>query len=222
MREQSNLAKLRATHNKLRRATGLPKERKVIMSEVEQSELDLSMERPPATTEQDAAKKRHPAGRRADLSKMTLDKLAERANNAHEKLGGAAQLPYAIQAGQALVEAKARFTVHGEWKTWLDGNFQGSARSAQVYMTLARKAQTSAVLEAKSIDGALKTIRDSGKKSTPSKPTTFHNYALRVDQWVTDRIASAGLDDLIESQKVLAKTVGRINTQIAQLQRKAS
>jgi 16S rRNA G966 N2-methylase RsmD len=52
---------------------------------------------------------------------------------------------HAIRAGDALVAVKAQLK-HGEWLPWLDANFDGSERTARVYMQLAKR-QTSATLE---------------------------------------------------------------------------
>jgi Protein of unknown function (DUF3102) len=72
-------------------------------------------------------------------------------------------LKHAVRCGALLEEQKAAVN-HGDWQGWLQENFTGSVRTAQVYMRLSRnreaveeaaKAQTSAHL---SIDGALKAL----------------------------------------------------------------
>jgi hypothetical protein len=51
-----------------------------------------------------------------------------------------------------------RETGRDEWLPWLETNFEMSKRNARNYMRLAANRQTSAVLEASSIDAALKQI----------------------------------------------------------------
>jgi Protein of unknown function (DUF3102) len=64
-----------------------------------------------------------------------LDTLAERINEEHRKVEAAMgrALQHARRAGKLLVEAKER-TYHGEWLPWLKANFEGSERTAQMYM----------------------------------------------------------------------------------------
>jgi hypothetical protein len=89
--------------------------------------------------------------------------LAESINEQHRLCEAAAgkAVAHAMEAGRMLEEAKASVK-HGEWGTWLEKNFQGSDRTARVYMRihshraeLEAKWQGSAVL---SIDGALKEL----------------------------------------------------------------
>lgn len=76
-----------------------------------------------------------------DLAESNLDELAAMANRFHAEVEAAGQsmLVAAWRAGQALLSAKA-LCEHGEWLPWLEANFHGSARTAQVYMQLAREA----------------------------------------------------------------------------------
>ena len=64
-----------------------------------------------------------------------LDTLAEQINEEHRKVEAAMAntLQHARRAGKLLLEAKER-THHGEWLSWLEANFKGSARAAQMYM----------------------------------------------------------------------------------------
>ena len=70
----------------------------------------------------------------------TLPALAQQINGEHrqceEAIGAAVQ--HAIRAGELLVEAKA-LCQHGEWLSWLGANFEGSERTAQAYMRVARE-----------------------------------------------------------------------------------
>lgn len=45
---------------------------------------------------------------------------------------------HAIRCGEMLIEEKAKLN-HGEWGTWLEENFEGSPRYAQMFMKLARE-----------------------------------------------------------------------------------
>jgi Protein of unknown function (DUF3102) len=64
-----------------------------------------------------------------------LDTLAEQINEEHHKVEAAmgSALQHARRAGKLLIEAKER-THHGEWLPWLKANFEGSERTAQMYM----------------------------------------------------------------------------------------
>jgi len=68
-----------------------------------------------------------------------LGTLAERINAEHRACEGAATeaLRHAIEAGRLLQQVKASLP-HGTWLAWLDENFEGSARTAQVYLRLDR------------------------------------------------------------------------------------
>ena len=69
-----------------------------------------------------------------------LTDLAELANREHRACETALQagLQHALNAGQALTEAKAQCP-HGEWLPWLQEHFEGSERTAQAYMRVARE-----------------------------------------------------------------------------------
>jgi hypothetical protein len=71
---------------------------------------------------------------------ISLD-LAARIEAEHAAVGVALQgaLAHAIAAGELLIEAKERFGQYGEWSHWLMSNCSVSARSARVYMALARR-----------------------------------------------------------------------------------
>jgi len=77
----------------------------------------------------------------------TLQNLAAEINHYHAKCEEAVgqAVAYAIEAGRMLEEAKAGLK-HGEWLGWLEANFEGWVRTAQVYMRLAsRRALVEAV-----------------------------------------------------------------------------
>ena len=70
------------------------------------------------------------------------DKLARLAREANEAHAQAQDLfkrgtEHAMAAGKALLKAKAKLK-HGAWGPWLAQNFEGSERSAQLYMRLTK------------------------------------------------------------------------------------
>ncbi len=69
---------------------------------------------------------------------LRLQTLAANANAAHEGAEAMAHsaLEFAHTAGVNLAEAKERVE-HGKWLAWLEDNFGGSRRTAQVYIQLA-------------------------------------------------------------------------------------
>jgi hypothetical protein len=64
-----------------------------------------------------------------------LDNLAGRINKHHRDVNAAVgrALNHARMAGKLLAEAKPKVR-HGEWLPWLEANFEGSERVAQMYM----------------------------------------------------------------------------------------
>ena len=111
---------------------------------------------------------------RNELQPTALPALAERANAAHKACETVANeaVQHAIDSGNALIEAKA-LCKHGTWQPWLADNFDGSMRTGQIYMQLAREAPK---LEAKAQRVALLTLRDtiaavaSNAKTIAAKP----------------------------------------------------
>jgi hypothetical protein len=68
-----------------------------------------------------------------------LADLAARINAAHEAAETAYQdaVAHAMSCGDLLIEAKSKFK-HGGWSTWLKQNCEVSARTATLYMRLAK------------------------------------------------------------------------------------
>ena len=66
--------------------------------------------------------------------------LAERINAEHRAAERAAKsaIDHALRAGELLIEAKSAVG-HGDWLPWLAENFEGSERTAQTYMRVARR-----------------------------------------------------------------------------------
>ncbi len=69
-----------------------------------------------------------------------LATLAEQINAEHRACDDAFRsgLRHAVNAGSLLAEAKAQVE-HGQWGSWLEDNFEGSPRTAQAYMKVARE-----------------------------------------------------------------------------------
>lgn len=69
-----------------------------------------------------------------------LSALATRANDAHHQARRFARVSalMAKEAGDALLRAR-NLVDKGGWGRWLTANFNGSRRTAQVYMRLCRK-----------------------------------------------------------------------------------
>jgi len=93
----------------------------------------------------------------------SLPELSEQINHHHRECVEALNegLRHGLRAGQLLVEAKEQLA-HGQWTPWLEAHFEGSARTAQLYMRVAKhwpeieaKAQGSAVL---TLDGVTKML----------------------------------------------------------------
>lgn len=68
-----------------------------------------------------------------------LNTLATRINEEHRRCEEAfrSTLEHALRAGELLIEAKDGVP-HGSWEAWLADNFEGSLRTAQAYMRVAR------------------------------------------------------------------------------------
>jgi len=76
----------------------------------------------------------------AESRTPTLAELATEINDLHRRAESAMRsgLEHALAAGQLLTEAKAQCQ-HGDWGQWLADNFEGSERTAQAYMRVARR-----------------------------------------------------------------------------------
>ena len=113
---------------------------------------------------------------------MELPELASLANQFHIKVedAGRSMLKYAWSAGQALLAAKARVK-HGDWLPWLSANFQGSERTAQLYLKIANT-QSAADLDAtQSIAGALKALRKPVDKPSADEESDDEVHDLDAD-----------------------------------------
>jgi len=100
-----------------------------------------------------------------------LDVLAEQINREHQAVCDAvsSSFAHAVRAGELLLEAKANVP-HGAWLPWLADHFDGSDRTAQVYMKVAQRrdeivAQNRSESAVLTLDAALKSISSSSRKS---------------------------------------------------------
>lgn len=111
----------------------------------------------------------------ADTTALTT--LAARANEEHRRSTEAATkaLLHARNAGEALNRAKDR-TPHGSWVDWVRDNFEGSARTARLYMRIAsnwsrlENRQPVANLTLRGADRLLRASEDDGEDSPESWP----------------------------------------------------
>ncbi len=92
----------------------------------------------------------------------TLEDLAAEINAEHRACEAAAvsAVEHAMRAGEMLAEVKQNLK-HGEWLPWLEANFEGTPRTAQVYMKLhSRRGELSNTQRAShlSIRGALEEL----------------------------------------------------------------
>ncbi len=72
--------------------------------------------------------------------KLNLETLAVEINREHHEVGRTLKVGFAhaVRAGELLVQAKLHCE-HGGWLEWLENNFDGSARTAQAYMQVAKR-----------------------------------------------------------------------------------
>jgi hypothetical protein len=110
-----------------------------------------------------------------------LESLADRINKHHRDVNTAVgrALNHARMAGKLLAEAKAK-AGHGRWLPWLEANFEGTERVAQMYMRVAVRweeieANTKSVSDL-TLSEALKSI---------SAPQTFELTRERVEGGLT-------------------------------------
>ncbi len=167
-----------------------------------------------------------------DLEEADLGELAVIANKFHDEVeaAGTSMLVAAWSAGHTLRTAKERCE-HGEWLPWLDANFHGSKRTAQVYMQIAENTQSAAHLDsALSIRAALDAItknpeqpsyQPKGKRSKAAitaRQMFVKRYMALADDisFVIDAIEKNGefagaacehLEGLVEQRDLLTKLI---------------
>ena len=121
---------------------------------------------------------------------QALELLAEDIRRHHKEVerNASAMVAAAIAAGKKLLEAKGGLK-HGEFGPFL--TYCGvSARSARVYMRLARNSADAAVLEADSIRAALDALAGPSRKR-PAPPDLGPDAPRRSEAWQTARWVEA-------------------------------
>lgn len=134
------------------------------------------------------------------------DRIAEAHDAAERAEAGAAH--YAIQAGRLLMEAK-ELVPHGGWQDWLERNFSGSRRTAQVYMSLARdpaKAQHAALSIRSATEAKPREERTLGGKILDSA-----RRLNRAVERLRDDHAYQPTPEEVESLRVTAKMLGTLS-----------
>jgi hypothetical protein len=136
-----------------------------------------------------------------------LAAIAQDLNDEHRLACAAFQsaLQHARRCGELLIEVKERLA-HGEFLPWLQTNFEGSKRTAEVYITLARRwpmleaaanTQRAAHFADLSIRGALAMLAAPQPKAEPiqasllSDADAFHAFA--TVKWNEEPYANARL-----------------------------
>lgn len=126
---------------------------------------------------------------------LGLAELASEINRWHTAAEGAVgtALDYAREAGTLLLQAKEQIP-HGEWLPWIAANFQGSERTAQAYMRVAKRWDE---LEGKSaesadlaIDGALKLLAKPRPDGADPKADFWKQNDARVNPLPGDDVES--------------------------------
>ena len=142
-----------------------------------------------------------------DLAGLSLEQLAQAANDQHQAVAGAASqlLKHAIWAGQALIEAKARVPL-GEWEGWAAENIQFSPSAMAVYMRLATYRDEVLAGGYAGINAAMTALR--------GKPRADNGKVMRKPDWMRDevqRLHEAGLTNKAISELVDVSeiTIGR-------------
>lgn len=113
-----------------------------------------------------------------------LDKLWDTANRLHAdfEAAGRSALIAAWNCGQALLAAKVEVETiygYGSWKEWVEGSFNGSYRTAAVYMQIAGNVQIGQLAEHTSIAGVLKAIA-AGKAGTDKPAPSMEKRAAAI------------------------------------------
>src|SRR5215203_583705 len=137
-------------------------------------------------------------------SESNLDTLAQQINEEHRAFIGSLKktVEHGIRAGELLTRAKAE-RPHGTWLPWLSENFEGSERSAQVYMQMYRNRNEIRAKYAESADlsisGALKEIASHGDTTAPQRPADmppdeFRVYLQAHEDGLEDSCGAMGVD----------------------------
>lgn len=112
----------------------------------------------------------------------TLATLAEQINAHHRQCESAMRsgLSHALEAGQLLAEAKTQCP-HGTWGDWLAEHFEGSERTSQAYMRVARR-WPELEANAKAQRVADLSLRDAIKLLTEPRAETPESYQRHIEE----------------------------------------
>jgi Protein of unknown function (DUF3102) len=105
-----------------------------------------------------------------DLDGAELPELAAIANHWHviTERSASTALEAAWHCGAALIRAKT-LAGHGNWAAWLEANFDGSERSAQLYMQVSKAQRVADLDPEQSLRGAAKALSKSNAKGGNDK-----------------------------------------------------
>jgi hypothetical protein len=120
------------------------------------------------------------------LIKDDLEKAKEAAQ--------AAAMPFYVQAGRKLIEAKAQLK-HGDWGSWLKRHFELSDRTARLYMSYAGESKTATALP-KSLHAFQKA---KSPQATPAERLKINNAA--ADAFTSERVRHLHADALRRSDE---------------------
>jgi hypothetical protein len=132
---------------------------------------------------------------------VPLATLAEKINAEHRVVETALRqsLAHAHLAGELLIQAKQQCT-HGQWGGWLTDNFEGSTRTAQAYMRVAKRWPE---LESKAQRVALLAYREALKILADARPSDEDHVDGQIDavdhadECVDDDVNASSNDDQV-------------------------
>lgn len=147
-----------------------------------------------------------------DLNLLPIVTLGEMANESAEQVekNAKATVQKAIDCGRYLTAIKEQLE-HGQWGGWLGANWNYSHDTANRYMTLANSACVRNLIEAKSINEALRIISDSKPETVP-----------RAERKPADVVVSIPEDYIVDANKMMNAVVDDGHTPDPPTQRKTA
>jgi hypothetical protein len=141
--------------------------------------------------------------------------LAAAINDEHRRCGEAllTALDHAMRAGDLLIQAKAEIG-HGNWQAWIEENFEGSLRSAQDYMRLAKNRETIEAEKARSsaplgIDRALRAIAAPNQKKLPE--------ASEADESIDEKSLTADQEIVRDGEKPGQEIAAELHVEVEEV-----
>ena len=138
-----------------------------------------------------------------------LNTLATHINEEHRRCEEAfrSTLEHALRAGELLIEAKDGVP-HGSWEAWLADNFDGSLRTAQAYMRVARGHKQFEVPKTQRV--ADLSLREAIKELSTPRPKSLEGDAPESDTAaldapplrLSDTVALEFVEDGIEAARL--------------------